>query len=111
MRGRREEFEKRANGIAVFRESLKKERTMSHTRQRVLGLAALVAVMLATSVASAGPLRFAGRVAVRAPVVAARAAVVATPPYRPYYRPYYSPYYRTYAPGYYYNGYGYRPYY
>jgi hypothetical protein len=82
---------------------------MSHAKQWIVGIAAVLVVSVAASVASAGPLRFAGRVAVRTPVAAVRTAAVVTPPYRPYYRPYYRTYYapRTY----YYGGYGYRPYY
>lgn len=75
-------------------------------RNWIVALAAVVVVSAAASVASAGPIRFAGRVAVRTPVAATRAAVVATPPYRRYYRPYYRSYY---APRTYYN-YGYRTY-
>lgn len=59
---------------------------MSHAKQWFVGLTALLVVTVAASVASAGPLRFAGRVAVRTPVAAVRY-------YAPYYRTYYAPTY------------------
>lgn len=73
---------------------------MSTMKSLTIAAIAVVGLIVSSSNASARPIRFAARAAVRTPFVASRAAVRATPPYRPYYRPY----------GRYYGGYA-RPYY
>jgi hypothetical protein len=86
---------------------------MSHMKQYLLPVVALAAMLILPAIASAGPLRFAGRVAVRAPVAAARTAAAVTPPYGRYYGyrgysyPAYGYGYSGYYPAY---GYGYRTY-
>jgi hypothetical protein len=78
------------------------EDTMPQLKKWLLPVAALGAMALVPIVSEAGPVRFAGRVAARTTVGAARVGVAATPPYRPYYRPTYSAYSRPSYGGYYY---------